>query len=65
MENVFAESERLILRKMSEKDFDDMAEMLQNPCVMYAWEYVFEDIDVLAWIKKTVNIIKNTDLDIF
>lgn len=65
MENVFAESERLILRKMSEKDFDDMSEMLQNPNVMYAWEYVFEDIDVLAWIKKNREYYKKYGLGYF
>ena len=52
MDNTFAETERLILRQMSEKDFSDIAEMLKNPNVMYAWEYVFDDIDVLKWIKK-------------
>ena len=45
MDNTFAETERLILRQMSEKDFSDIAEMLKNPNVMYAWEYVFDDID--------------------
>lgn len=52
MENIFIETERLILRKMEDTDFKILASMLKNPRVMYSWEYVFEDIDILAWIKK-------------
>lgn len=52
MESMFAETQRLIFRKMSETDFLDVAEMLKNPNVTYAWEYVFDDIDILEWIKK-------------
>lgn len=37
---------------MEDTDFKILASMLKNPSVMYAWEYVFEDIDILAWIKK-------------
>ena len=37
MDNIFLETERLILRQMSENDFSDIAEMLKNPNVMYAW----------------------------
>ena len=46
MEQYFAESKRLIFRKMSEADFSDITEMLKNPNVMYAWEYIFDAIDV-------------------
>lgn len=65
MENDFAQTDRLILRRMSETDFEDVAEMLQNPNVMYAWEYVFEDIDVLAWIKKNREYYKKYRLGYF
>ena len=65
MKRVFAESGRLILREMSEEDFKDVAEMLKNPNVMYAWEYVFEDIDVLAWIKKNKEYYKKYGLGYF
>ena len=65
MDNTFAETERLILRQMSEKDFSDIAEMLENPNVMYAWEYVFDDIDVLKWIKKNLEYYKKYGLGYF
>lgn len=65
MENIFLETERLILRKMNETDFNSVASMLKNPKVMYAWEYVFEDIDVLAWIKKNREYYKKHGLGFF
>ena len=37
MTDIFTITERLILRQMSEADFSDIAEMLKNPDVMYAW----------------------------
>ena len=52
MDNIFIETERLILREMYDSDFTEVASMMKSKNVMYAWEYVFEDIDVLAWIKK-------------
>ena len=58
--NILTESERLIFRRMSEIDFPDVAEMLKNPNVTYAWEYVFDDIDILEWIKKNREYYKLT-----
>lgn len=40
------ETKRLILREMEQSDFQDLAEMLQNPEVMYAYEHDFTDEDV-------------------
>lgn len=47
-------TERLGLRKMSADDFDDVAQMLLNPEVMYAWEHEFSLRDVEEWIKKNM-----------
>lgn len=65
MENIFTESERLIYRRISEQDFDDIAQMLKNPNVMYAWEYSFDDLDVLSWIKKNREYYKKYGLGFF
>ena len=65
MESMFAETQRLIFRKMSETDFFDVAEMLKNPNVTYAWEYVFDDIDILEWIKKNREYYKRYNLGYF
>ena len=36
------QTERLILKEMKQTDFQDLAEILQNPKVMYAYEFVTE-----------------------
>ena len=50
--NVVLETERLILRRMEPSDFGEIAEMMQDPRVMYAWEYVFSDDEVSEWIGR-------------
>lgn len=52
MKGAFLETERLILRKMSVKDFSVLSIMLQDREVMYAWEYIFTDEQVYAWIRR-------------
>lgn len=54
MSEIFLETPRLILKKMSENDFDDIADMLQNPEVMYAWEHGFSSKEVNEWIRKNM-----------
>lgn len=49
------ETERLILREMEQDDFRDIAEILQNPKVMYAYEHNFTDEDVQIWIDRQIN----------
>lgn len=44
------ETERLILREMTQADFCDLAEMLKDPRVMYAYERDFSDEDVQQWL---------------
>lgn len=65
MENIFLETERLILREMNEFDFSELALMLKDPEVMYAWEYTFDDIDVMDWIKKNRGYYKKFGLGYF
>lgn len=54
MQNVFLETERLILRQITQNDFDEIASMLKDKDVMYAWEYVFSDFEVKNWIEKNI-----------
>ncbi len=49
------ETERLILREMKQNDFQDLAEILQNPKVMYAYEYDFSDNDVQVWLDRQID----------
>ncbi|MDD3920587.1 MAG: GNAT family N-acetyltransferase [Eubacteriales bacterium] len=51
MEPVF-ETERLLFREMEQSDFSDLADMLQDPLVMYAYEHDFSDEDVQAWLDR-------------
>lgn len=67
------ETERLYLREMVQNDYRDLAELLQNPNVMYAYEHDFSDSDVQEWLDRQIKrykkygfglwavILKNTD----
>lgn len=47
-------TERLYLREMNQNDFEDLAEILQNPNVMYAYEHDFSDNDVQEWLDRQI-----------
>ena len=49
------ETERLFLREMRLNDFQDLAEILQNPNVMYAYEHDFSEKDKVYSIIKAGN----------
>lgn len=67
------ETERLYFREMNQNDYGDLAEILQNPKVIYAYEHDFSDNDVQEWLDRQVErykkygfglwavILKNTD----
>ena len=65
MENLFLETERLYLRRMTNDDFDEVKEMLFNPKVMSAWEYTFTEQDVKDWIKKNLDKYQKYSLGYF
>ena len=65
MENLFLETERLYLRRMTNDDFDEVKEMLFNPKVMSAWEYTFTEQDVKEWIKKNLDKYQKYSLGYF
>lgn len=48
------ETERLYLREIKQSDFQDLAEILQNPNVMYAYEHDFSDDDVQEWLIRQI-----------
>ena len=49
---IILETERLVLREMEQGDFADLAEILQDPEVMYAYEHDFTDADIQAWLDR-------------
>lgn len=46
------ETERLILRELTEADFGDLASLLQDPRVMYAYEHAFSEEEVRHWLEN-------------
>jgi RimJ/RimL family protein N-acetyltransferase len=46
------ETERLLLRRMEQSDYHNLAEILQDPDVMYAYAHAFEDAEVQAWLNR-------------
>jgi ribosomal-protein-alanine N-acetyltransferase len=48
------ESKRLILRKITHKDFNELAKMLKDIDVMYAWEHTFSNKQINAWIDNQI-----------
>lgn len=46
------ETERLLLREMEQSDFQDLAEILQDPEVVYAYEHEFTDEEVQQWLDR-------------
>ena len=49
------ETDRLILREMTENDFDSLCTILQDPEVMYAYEHAFSDEEVHDWLERQIN----------
>ena len=49
-QSVMLESERLLFRKITVEDFDDLADMFRNEEVMSAWEHTFSDEQIHKWI---------------
>lgn len=44
------ETERLILREMTEEDYGGLCRMLKDPQVMYAYEHAFTEEEARAWL---------------
>lgn len=46
------ETERLLVRKLANDDFDTLLTIMGKPDVMYAWEHGFSEDDVRKWIER-------------
>lgn len=65
MQENFLSTDRLYLRRMTEKDFSDIALMLKDPKVVYAWEYAFSDTEVSEWILRNIECYNRSSLGYF
>lgn len=46
------ETERLYLRRLTKDDYDDLAKILQDEEVMYAYEGKFSDVETMEWLNR-------------
>lgn len=53
------ETERLILREMTQDDYGDLCEILKDKETMYAYEHAFSDDEAQEWLKKQISRYKN------
>lgn len=65
MDSIFGESNRLIFRKMSYKDFHEIAQIMRGKNVREIWEYDFTDADVNIWIEKYIEFYTQYNLGYF
>ncbi len=64
-DDIFLQTDRLVLRRMTLMDFGELASILQDPDVMYAWEYSFSDDDVMEWMNKCIHLYTTKNLGYF
>lgn len=57
--DIAIETSRLILRKITKEDFEEIANILKDIEVMYAWEKSFSDDEVREWIDKNIKRYQN------
>lgn len=49
---IVLETERLVLRKLTQADLGDLCEILQDEKTMYAYEYAFSDEEAQRWLDR-------------
>jgi len=54
MQDMILETERLILRKMNEGDYDDLYKVLGDPEIMKHYPYSFDEERVRGWISRNM-----------
>lgn len=65
MRDVFLETPRLLLRRMGAEDVGELAAMLQDDRVMWAWGGGFDEAGVREWLEKTLTLYASCGLGYF
>ncbi|GAB2539744.1 GNAT family N-acetyltransferase [Gracilibacillus alcaliphilus] len=52
---IIFETERLYTREMDHSDYQRLADILQDPEVMHAYEHAFNDEEVLSWLHNQLD----------
>lgn len=63
--SIIIETERLIVRKLVQTDFENLGEILQDEEVMYAYEGVFDDAEVQEWLDRQINRYENDGVGLY
>ncbi len=63
--NIFGETNRLILRKMSFDDFDEIAQIMRGENVQKIWGYYFSENDINDWINKNIALYEKYNMGFF
>ncbi|MGN0595489.1 MAG: GNAT family N-acetyltransferase [Hominimerdicola sp.] len=53
------QTERLMLREMTQADFDDLCKMLKDKDVMYAYEHAFSNEEAHEWLDRQIQRYKD------
>ena len=59
------ETERTILREMTQTDYEDLCEILQDAETMYAYEHAFSDVEVQNWLNRHLESYKEFGLGLW
>lgn len=65
MQDIVIESTRLVFRRIHQGDYNEIAAILQDMDVMYAWEKSFSDKEVKGWIDENLKRYDNEGYSYF
>ncbi|MEN2257019.1 GNAT family N-acetyltransferase [Paraclostridium benzoelyticum] len=65
METTILKTERLLFRKILKGDYSEIASILQDIEVMYAWEKTFSNEEVEQWIHENIKRYENEGYSYF
>ena len=63
--NTTIETSRLFFRELTNDDFKDLCEMLQDVDVTYAWEHTFSEPQVQEWLDRQFGRYKKDGVGVF
>lgn len=65
MKNIILKTDRLVFRKILKEDYSEIASILQDIEVMYAWEKAFSNEEVKLWIGENIKRYENEGYSYF
>ena len=65
MEKAIIETERLMLRRLTQEDYCALAEILQDETTMFAYEHGFSDEETQTWLDRQIERYRENDFGIW